>query len=102
MATPGREAVHSEPVWRDRSNFIIAAEVLGGGDTRTEQLWARQVDEHRFEVCCIPFFVYDVALGDVVVTSPKGDRKYTSWRRCSSPRVATDIAGALRRLRLSI
>jgi hypothetical protein len=27
-------------------------------------------------VCCIPFFVYDVALGDVVVTSAKADRKY--------------------------
>src|SRR5205807_8144309 len=30
--------------------------------------WARQIDEHRFEICCIPFFVYDLALGDVVET----------------------------------
>lgn len=27
-------------------------------------------------MCCIPFFVYDVALGDVVATSPEGDGKY--------------------------
>jgi hypothetical protein len=27
-------------------------------------------------VCCIPFFVFNIALGDVVVASPKGDLKY--------------------------
>lgn len=63
-----REAVHQEPVWRERSDFIIAAEVPEGGDTKTEQLWARQLGDHRFEICCIPFFVYDIALGDVVET----------------------------------
>ena len=38
---------------------------------RTEQLWARQVDETQFEICCIPFFLYDVALGDVVETDDR-------------------------------
>lgn len=33
-----------------------------------EQIFARQLGPYRFEVCCIPFFVYDVALGDVVET----------------------------------
>lgn len=70
------EAIHSEPVWRDRSDFIIGAGIAGGSDTMTEQLWARRVDEHRFEICCIPFFIYDVALGDIVATSPTGDRRY--------------------------
>jgi hypothetical protein len=55
-------------VWRDRSNFVIAAAVPDGGETKTEQLSARQIDKHRFEICCIPFFVYDLALGDVVET----------------------------------
>ena len=68
MAGQGREAVHQEPVWRDRSNFIIAAEIPGGGETKTEQLWGRQRGGHRFEICCIPFFVYDLSLGDVVET----------------------------------
>ncbi len=62
-----REAVHQEPVWRDRSNFIIAAPIRDGGEIKTEQLWARR-DESHFEICCIPFFVYDLALGDVVET----------------------------------
>lgn len=36
----------------------------------------KQVGDDRFEVCCIPFFIYDLALGDFVETSPRGDRKY--------------------------
>lgn len=62
-------SVHADPVWRDRANFIIVADLPENG--RTEQLWARQIAEYRFEVCCIPFFVYDVALGDVVETDQK-------------------------------
>jgi hypothetical protein len=65
-------AVHPEPVHRERSNFIIAAELEKG----FEQLWVRQVADDRFELCCIPFFLYDVALGDEVVTEPRGGRQY--------------------------
>lgn len=69
--------VHQDPVWRARSNFIISAELPEKDRPRRfEQLFARQVGEDRFEVCCIPFFLYDIALGDVVVTSPTADRKY--------------------------
>jgi hypothetical protein len=63
-----REAQHGEPVWRDRSNFVIAAEIEGDGEVATEQLFACQTGPYRFELCCIPFFLYDVALGDVVET----------------------------------
>lgn len=65
------EAVHPEPVWRDRANFIIGAALPEEG--RTEQLWARQIDERTFEICCIPFFLYDVALGDIVETDERYD-----------------------------
>ena len=68
VVSPGREAVHLDPVWRERSDFVIAAEIASGGEARTEQLWARRINGYRFEICCIPFFVYDVALGDVVET----------------------------------
>lgn len=71
------EAQHSEPIWRDKSNFIIAADIAGGsGAVDREQLWAKQIAETRFELCCIPFFVYDLALGDIVETAPLGGRKY--------------------------
>ena len=62
-----RETVHQDPVWRERSNFITAAPIPDGGDIETEQLWARK-DDDGLEICCIPFFVYDLALGDVVET----------------------------------
>ncbi|HET8940921.1 MAG TPA: DUF4265 domain-containing protein [Rudaea sp.] len=62
-----REAVHQAPAWRKQSNFIIAAKV-SGNEGKTEQLWARKINEHLFEICCIPFFIYNLALGDVVET----------------------------------
>lgn len=72
-----REAQHFEPVWRDRSDFVIAADVSSySGLADTEQLWAMKVDENLFELCCIPFFVYDLALGDIVETAPAGERRY--------------------------
>lgn len=67
MSAASRFVVHADPVRREDSNFIINAAVPGEAD-RFEQLWVRQVDEYRFELCCIPFFLYDVALGDVVET----------------------------------
>src|SRR6266581_8592772 len=76
MTSRAREAVHQEPVWRARANFIIAAETPDGGDAKTEQLWARQLGENRFEICCIPLFLYEIALGDIVTTSPTKDRRY--------------------------
>ena len=71
VTEPRTDAVHSEPAWRDRSNFIIGARLPEEG--RAEQLWARQVGDRQFEICCIPFFVYDVALGDVVETDASFD-----------------------------
>lgn len=62
-----REVVHGDPIWRDRSDFIIATEIDPGDTGITiEQLWARKIDDHHFELCCIPFFAYDLALGDLV------------------------------------
>lgn len=77
MTVASEFVVHQDPVWRERSNFIINAELAEKDRPRRfEQLLAKQVGEDRFEICCIPFFVYDIALGDVVVTSPRGGRKY--------------------------
>lgn len=84
------EATHTDPVWRSKANFIIAADIsCGAGPKQWEQLWARQIDEHRFEICCIPFFVYDLALGDEVETDsdnvisqiirPSGSYTFRVW-----------------------
>lgn len=70
-------ATHDAPVWKVRANFLIfadlsAAEMPG----RWEQLWARQLGESEFELCCIPYFAYGLALGDAVRTQPSGGRRY--------------------------
>jgi hypothetical protein len=60
---------HETPVWRDRADFIIGAPLDEPG--KWEQLWARRVAPNRFELCCIPFMTYGLALGDVVETEAK-------------------------------
>lgn len=69
MSAASDFVVHLSPVWRERSDFIIKAAIEEDDSPRRyEQLWARRLGETRFEICCIPFFVYDLALGDEVDT----------------------------------
>ncbi|HWK27651.1 MAG TPA: DUF4265 domain-containing protein [Solirubrobacter sp.] len=69
--------VHATPVHRERADFIINADIAEDGSPRRfEQLWARRIADTRFELCCIPFFLYDVALGDEVQTAPAHGREY--------------------------
>ncbi|MBI9114878.1 DUF4265 domain-containing protein [Sanguibacter suaedae] len=42
-----------------------ALEGVGEGDN-LEQLWTKRVGDDLLELCCIPFFAYDLALGNVV------------------------------------
>lgn len=73
--------VHLSPAWRDRADFIINANIEEEDlPKRYEQLWVRRLGERWFEICCIPFFVHDLALGDEVETAPKGDRQYLLTR----------------------
>jgi hypothetical protein len=66
------EATHLDPVWRGRADFIIATPIDPASTAvASEQLWARRVGEYQFEICCIPFFAYDLALGDIVETTPE-------------------------------
>lgn len=62
-------AVHQSPVWRDRANFVFAAH-LGVKDGRNEweQLWGLKTAPQRVVLCCIPFFVHDISLGDELET----------------------------------
>jgi Domain of unknown function (DUF4265) len=84
------EARHNEPVWRNRANFVIAADIASSAEKQEwEQLWARKLSDTRFEICCIPFFAYDLALGDEVetdanyvlrrVVKPSGRATFRVW-----------------------
>ncbi len=52
---------HPEPAWRDSANFILLLQV---GDGDTEQVWAKVAGPDRYILCCIPFFVEGLSLGD--------------------------------------
>lgn len=69
MAVDGEYFVHTDPVWRERSNFILNARLPERDAPRKfEQLFTRRVADGRFQLCCIPFALYNVALDDVVTT----------------------------------
>jgi hypothetical protein len=77
MVSESEVLIHRLPVWRDRSNFVIHAEAPEAcRSARFEQLYVRQLAEDRFELCCIPLYVYGLALADKVVTWLDEDRKY--------------------------
>lgn len=62
--------IHHHPVWRDRADAIVNAIIEHDkpGDMQ-ESLWARKLTDDRYEICCVPFFIYDLALGDEVETT---------------------------------
>jgi hypothetical protein len=62
-----RIATHPNPVERPVPSFMLRARVddIEGGDSFA-QLWSKRVGDDLFKVCCIPFFAYGLALGDVV------------------------------------
>lgn len=70
---------HDFPVWRDQANFILASR-LNEPDVpekyKWEQIWARQIKENLFELCCIPFFTYGLALGDHVSAATFEGREF--------------------------
>ena len=69
--------VHVDPVWREAANFLIAARLPDDlNPARWEQVWARQLTSDQFEVCCIPFFVRNVDLGDHVTTVKLEEKPY--------------------------
>ena len=77
LITVSEFVLHREPVWRNRSDYIVCAELSDNASPRRfEELFAKRIAEDLFSVCCIPFFLFDIALGDVVATAPKGDLEY--------------------------
>ena len=70
-------ATHEAPVWKERANFLIFADLSSSGMAdRWEQLWACQSSDDEFVLCCIPYFTYGLALGDTVRTQHLAGKKY--------------------------
>jgi hypothetical protein len=62
-------AIHLNPAWREKANFIIDARIEGEKE-KFEQLWVKKLEgkKKQFELCTIPAFLHDMALGDVLET----------------------------------
>lgn len=77
MISESEIAVHLNPLWRSQANFVVRAAITDAESPKKyEQLWALQLGPNRFKLCCIPYFVYDLALGDEVETSNRGESQY--------------------------
>src|SRR6267142_3788381 len=64
-------AQHLNPVWREKSDFIIRAFLeVKENHNHWEQMWARKLNENHFMICCVPFFTYGLNLGDEVLCDP--------------------------------
>jgi hypothetical protein len=81
--------VHSSPAWREKANFLIFGTIELEGERRWEQIWCRQMSENTFELCCIPFFLYDLSIGDVVETEANEARKFVIARRVKASGLRT-------------
>jgi len=103
---------HSNPVWSEKANFIIGIPIVvkGRGDSDAwEQLWSKQILDRHFEICCIPFFAYNLALGDEVETDnnymitsvikPSGHYTFRIWLGSTSDnQVRLDILRDIERI----
>ena len=64
---PDLLVVHREPVWIEKADHVVYADLSPHlGRPGLEQLWARELPDHHYEVSCLPFLARDLALGDIV------------------------------------
>ena len=60
-------AIHISPLWAEKADFKIFADISAGSEKKEwEQLWTKSVGEQMYEICCVPFFVDNLAIGDTV------------------------------------
>jgi hypothetical protein len=87
-----RTIQHLSPICREKSDYIIRVRTPdknSEGQDIWEQLWVKKHPDNIFEICCIPFYLYNVSLGDQVilheeyrtiqVVSPSGHYTFRVW-----------------------
>ena len=62
---------HPQPVWGDRADFMLQLRIETGNpqvdaEPRYEELPVQNLGDGFCRICCIPIFLYDLALGDVL------------------------------------
>jgi Domain of unknown function (DUF4265) len=80
---------HTAPAWREYGETAVAVRTP---ESHIEEIWVHKLPDDQMGVCCIPFFLYDVGLGDVgfvnsegafQVTKPNGRFIFRAW--CERP-----------------
>jgi hypothetical protein len=67
MSSPVSFIVHDEPAVRPDQAYIAMVDLTPFGfPSQMEQIWLRPLGGEKYEVCCLPFRVYGLAIGDVV------------------------------------
>lgn len=71
--------VHPSPVWRDLSNYILQLLVDAEAcPDEFEQVWTALQEDGSHVLCCIPFFLYGLSLGDQFEKLPSGSFRILS------------------------
>lgn len=79
--------VHDEPASRPVPAHIAMVDLEPFGfPGQMEQMWLRPLEGNRYEVCCLPFRVYGLAMGDIVALDAE-DSTVTHVIRASGSRV---------------
>ena len=61
-----------KPVGPETNEPVRALVILYAGET-VESIWVRKIRGRRYEVCTIPYFAYNMSLGDIVQCGPDED-----------------------------
>jgi len=60
---------HPNPALKDQADYVIGARIeddIWSKQYDFEQLAAKKIDDSTFMICCIPFALYDITIGDLV------------------------------------
>jgi hypothetical protein len=93
--------IHQEPVCRSQANYVIQIAIPGEPETpEFEQLWTSSQQDGSHIVCCIPFVLYGISLGDRIqklsdgsfrILDPSGRIAIRVWMADSSAREKSDL-----------
>jgi Domain of unknown function (DUF4265) len=70
---------HVSPVWAEQSDCTVVIPLWEDGVLQLKEEIPCVKLSDGFLVCCVPFFIYGVGLGDVILDSSGGDSLKQSW-----------------------
>lgn len=62
---------HPRPAWDDRADIALQLRIVTGNahldnPPRYEELPCKDLGDGFYQICCVPVFLYDLALGDIL------------------------------------